>query len=49
MRLCVIRNFDPDGHVGTKEIGRILRVERLRDSRLGVAVLILEDEELAAE
>jgi hypothetical protein len=49
MQLCVIRNFDPDGRVATEEIGRILRVERLRDNRLGVAVLIQEDEELAAE
>jgi hypothetical protein len=49
MRLCVVRNFDPDGNLTTEEVGRVLRVDHLRDNKLGVAVLIQEDEKRVAE
>jgi hypothetical protein len=38
MKVCVIRNFDPDDQMSTEEIGDILRVDSLRGGRKGVAI-----------
>jgi hypothetical protein len=46
MRLCVIRNFDPDMCMAEEEMGEILRVDPLQDNKVGVAMRILKDEKL---
>ena len=46
MRLCVIRNFDPDRCMAAEEMGEILRVDPLRDNNVGVAMRILKNEKL---
>jgi hypothetical protein len=38
MKVCVIRNFDPDDQMSTEEIGDIVRVDNLRGGRKGVAI-----------
>jgi hypothetical protein len=38
MKVCVIRNFDPDDQMSTEEIGDIVRVDSLRGDRKGVAI-----------
>ena len=38
MKVCVIRNFDPDDQMNTEEIGQIIRVDSLRGDRKGLAV-----------
>jgi hypothetical protein len=44
MRLCVIRNFDPDTCMAAEEIGEILRVDPLMDNKAGVAIRIPKEE-----
>ena len=46
MRLCVIRNFDPDLCMAAEEMGEIPRVYPLQDNKVGVAMRILKDEKL---
>jgi hypothetical protein len=41
MNVSVVRNFQPDDRVNREETGTVTRVERLNDSRWGVAIRIL--------
>jgi hypothetical protein len=41
MKVCVIRNFDPDDQMNTEEMGNIVRVDSLRGDRKGVAIRVL--------
>jgi hypothetical protein len=41
MKVCVIRNFDPDDQMSTEETGNIVRVDSLRGDQKGVAIRIL--------
>jgi hypothetical protein len=41
MKVCVIRNFDPDDQMSVEELGQIVRVDSLSGDRKGVAIQIL--------
>ena len=43
MRLYVIRNFNP-ASMAAEEMGEVLRVDLMRDGRVGVAIRIRKDE-----
>jgi hypothetical protein len=42
MRLCVIRNFNPDRCIATEEIGEVLRVTPLPDNKVGISIRLLK-------